>query len=542
MGKKFITAALPYVNNQPHLGNIVGSVLGSDIFNRFSKKNGDETIFICGTDEYGTATEMEAMKNNNHPSDIVTRNRIIHKDVYDWMNIKFDYFGHTTCDEHAKIVKEIFLKCYNEGYFEKQTVEQFYCEECSQFLADRFVEGECLLCGYNEARGDQCDSCGKCLKVSDIKHPKCSICRSNPSMKSSDHLFLRLDMLQEQIKISMNVKIDSWTENAKNIYKEWLNKDLISRCMTRSLKYRWGVDVPLQGFKDKVFYVWFDAVLGYFTFLSIIKPDWKEWLLDAKIIQFMGKDNVFFHSFILPAILIASKNTNFLVDCINSTEYLTFDGRKFSKSRKIGVFGLDLLEKDLGPSCLWRFYLTRKRPETKDADFNITEFKDLYNADLRSNLGNLCQRVLKFLNSRCNGRVNVENVDEDDQKFISEIDQLYKEYLSLMSNISLRDGIAKGFEISSRANKYIQDLQQNKEKMPTGFSIVFSVIVLLGHVFEPFMPNTSEKIFKMCQVEHILLLPKKFELLKSGQISKGIQILFNPLTDLQISNLDFYSS
>lgn len=539
MAKRFITAALPYVNNQPHLGNIVGSVLGADVYNRYCKMSGDDTAFICGTDEYGTATEMEAVKKKVHPRVIVETNRIIHKSVYDWMEVEFDIFGNTSCEEHSKVVKEVFYKCYENGYFEKQEVEQFFCEECKQYLADRFVEGTCALCGYEEARGDQCDKCGKCLKVSELKAPRCSLCSSSPVMKRTNHLFLRLDLLQNSIKESMDPRIGQWTENAKNIYKDWLGKDLISRCMTRTLRYKWGVQVPLEGFEDKVFYVWFDAVIGYYTFLSIFKKDWQEWIEDANIIQFMGKDNVFFHAFIFPGIMLASGNDDCLVNVINSTEYLTFNGNKFSKSRNVGIFGMDLISKDLGSPCMWRYYLIRKRPETKDSDFSMKEFVDLYNADLRSNLGNLCQRVLKYISARCNGIVKVENTDDEDECFVREVKGLFEEYKNLMSGINLREGVAKALEISSKANKYIQGLQNSKHKMSAGFNLCYSAIVLLGYVFYPFIPKTSAKIFRMCNVTSFNI-PGDFEIINSAKISDDIQILFSPLTDLQNSNLSAY--
>lgn len=539
MTRKFITSALPYVNNQPHLGNIVGSVLGSDVYNRFSKKSGDETILICGTDEYGTATEMEAMKQKVHPKEIVEKNRVLHKQVYDWMNCDFDVFGKTSCSEHQKIVQKMFKKCYENGYFEEKNVDQFYCKTCDQFLADRYVEGICNLCGYDNARGDQCDKCGRCLRTQDISSPKCAICTSEPEIKSSKHLFLRLDLLQEKIKNSMDSKKGQWTQVAINIYNEWLEKELISRCMTRTLKYNWGVPVPLEGFEDKVFYVWFDAVIGYLTFLSQIKEDWEEWLKDATFVQFMAKDNVFFHAFIFPGILLAADPNAKTVDIINSTEYLTFNKEKFSKSRKIGIFGLDLVNKDLGRSCLWRFYLIKRRPESKDSDFDIEDFINVANSDLLNNIGNLCQRILKYLAKNCDGKINIDSIDEIDQAFVDEINIQYNEYLKCMEKISLRDGLAKAVEISSIMNKFIQNLQDRKERLKNGFQIGYSAIVFLAHLLEPFIPITSEKMFSMCNTTSGLF-PKSFEIIKEAKISADIKVLFEPFTKEQLENLRSY--
>lgn len=543
MGKKLITSALPYVNNQPHLGNIIGSILSGDCYNRYCKKNGEETIFISGTDEYGTATEMEAMKQGVHPNEIVSKNRELHKTVYSWFDCDFDHFGNTTCERHTKIVQNFFKNCYENGYFEEQEIEQFYCNSCEQFLADRFVLGECSFCGDSGAKGDQCDSCGKCLKTLELKNPKCAICNSIPILKISNHLFLRLDLLEEETKNVMKSRIDNWTDNARNIYKYWLDKKLASRCMTRSLKYKWGVPVPLEKYNDKVFYVWFDAVIGYITFLSQAKPEWETWTRDAKIIQFMGKDNVFFHSFIFPGILLASGHKDYIVDVINSTEFLNFNGLKFSKSRGVGIFGMDLVTKDLGISCYWRFYLLRRRPESKDSDFLIKEFEDLIDADLRKNLGNLCQRVLKFLKSKCNSIVNVESLDDEDDIFVADINSLYTEYKSKMEDICLRDALAKALEISSRTNLYIQritDNKENREKLSRGFSIAYSSIVLCSKIFYPFIPKSCVKLSKMCLVDENSKFPESFEVIRSAKISSEIDILFPELTSVQKTNLNSY--
>lgn len=540
MPKKFITSALPYVNNQPHLGNIVGSVLGADVYNRYCKKKGEETIFICGTDEYGTATEMEALRLRIHPSEVVSKNRVLHKRVYDWMKCDFDHFGETSCPEHTEIVQSLFKKCHSNGYFEEKEIQQFYCKKCDQFLADRFVEGICEFCKYDSARGDQCDKCGKCLKISDLSSPRCALCSTPPIFKSSNHLFLRLDLLQSKIKQAMDPKKARWSENAANIYKEWLEKDLTSRCMTRSLKYKWGVPVPLKGFEDKVFYVWFDAVIGYLTFLSQVKADWEKWLMDAEIVQFMGKDNVFFHAFIFPAILLASDNNSKTVDVINSTEYLTFNKNKFSKSRNLGIFGMDLVEKDLGPSSIWRFYLIKRRPETKDSDFNVEEFMNIVKADLIGNIGNLCQRVLKYIAKNCNAKVEISEIDEEDQKLVDEVNVLFSEYKEQMDKICLREGLERAVEISSCINKYIQNLQGRKEKMARGFQIGYSGIVFLANILEPFIPEICEEMHRMCKTENSSL-PTEFTIIRNAEISTEIETLFKPLSPAQLENLNSYN-
>lgn len=572
MGKKFITAALPYVNNQPHLGNIVGSVLGADVYTRYCKKCGDDAVYVCGTDEYGTATEMEAMKQGIHPREIVEKNRKLHKQVYDWLNLKFDSFGNTDCEAHIALTQEFFRKCYDNGYFEHREITQFYCEKCDQFLADRYVEGVCKLCGYSGARGDQCDKCGKCLKPEDLVEPKCALCSSTPAMKKTKHLFLRLDALQEKIKMYFANTKNDWSANARDIYEEWMKKGIHARCMTRLLKYKWGVQVPLEGYEDKVFYVWFDAPIGYFTFLSQIKPAWLDWVSDAKFIQFMGKDNVPFHSIIFPGMIIAAldktvveerigsrnienlsksvENLNINVDCrgaypivdvINSTEYLQFSGEKFSKSRNVGIFGMDLVTKDLGCADIWRYYLIKRRPEIKDSDFNTEDFISQVTGDLISNLGNFCNRILKYINKNLEGVPAIDALDSDDKKLISDVNRLYDEYKKLIEGISLRDALGKVFEISSCGNRYLQELQRNKAKMKHGYSLCCSLIVFLAYLVDPFMPTASSKMFLLCNASNGNF-PAQFDVVKDIKVSEDITVLFTHFTEVQLSNIRGYSN
>jgi len=546
MPKKLITSALPYVNNQPHLGNIIGSVLSGDVYSRYCKKIGDDAVFICGTDEYGTATEMEAMRQGIHPSEIVLKNRKLHEEVYRWMNIEFDHFGHSSCKEHSEFVQSVFLNCYKNGFFEDKIVEQYFCEKCAQFLADRYVEGTCKHCGYHDARGDQCDACKRCLHTADLENPRCSICSDTPILKPYRHLFLRLDELQPHIKRAIDPKLDAWTANACNVYNEWIKKDIHSRCMTRNLKYKWGVPVPLAGYEDVVFYVWFDAPIGYYTFLSQIKKDWREWLADAKVVQFMGKDNVPFHSIIFPGILLAynDKTTDGfkfpIVDAICCTEYLTFCKEKFSKSRKVGIFGMDLVTKDLGCSDFWRFYLIKRRPETKDADFSIDDFILQTRGELIANFGNFCNRTLMYIKKRMGCVFSVHELDSEDEKLVSDVNGLLKEYNELMEKGCLKDGLSKAFEISSCGNKYLQSLQTNKEKMASGYSLCCSLLRLLSHIMEPFVPEASQKLKKMLFSEDAMSI-QELAVVSAGKISEDVDVLFKPFTDEQILALQAYN-
>ncbi|CAG2115091.1 unnamed protein product, partial [Medioppia subpectinata] len=260
-----ITSALPYVNNVPHLGNIIGSILSADVFARYSRLKGVNTLYATGTDEYGTATENKALEEGVTPKEICDKYYKIHKDIYDWFDISYDYFGRTTTEEQTAIAQQIFWRLHENQYLLEEVTQQLHCPKCDRFLADRFVEGNCPFCDYCEARGDQCDKCGKLINAIELKEPKCKLCSTTPQIRSSKHLFLDLPKLQPKIeewfKETTQSKENYWSQTAKVIASSWLRDGLKPRCITRDLK--WGTPVPLEGFTDKVFYVWYDAPIGY---------------------------------------------------------------------------------------------------------------------------------------------------------------------------------------------------------------------------------------------------------------------------------------
>ncbi|PNJ44581.1 MARS isoform 1 [Pongo abelii] len=272
-----ITSALPYVNNVPHLGNLIGCVLSADVFARYSRLRQWNTLYLCGTDEYGTATETKALEEGLTPQEICDKYHIIHADIYRWFNISFDIFGRTTTPQQTKITQDIFQRLLKRGFVLQDTVEQLRCEHCARFLADRFVEGVCPFCGYEEARGDQCDKCGKLINAIELKKPQCKVCRSCPVVQSSQHLFLDLPKLEKRLEewLGRTLPGSDWTPNARFIIRSWLRDGLKPRCITRDLK--WGTPVPLEGFEDKVFYVWFDATFGYLSITANYTDQWERW-------------------------------------------------------------------------------------------------------------------------------------------------------------------------------------------------------------------------------------------------------------------------
>lgn len=527
---KLVFSALPYVNNLPHLGNIVGCVLSSDVYSRFCKKLGQNVLHICGTDEYGTAIEMAAIESKKHPKEICDTNHGLHKKIYDWFEIEFDYFGRTTKRDHALNTSEIFQKIDSSGYLEVQETAQFYCETCSIFLADRYINGTCPKCKSFGAKGDQCDVCGKIFKPTELVDPLCLHCSKIPALRSTKHVFLRLDLLKKHLDEFAKGRMQRWSHNAQEITKEWINKDLHPRCITRDLKFRWGIPVPKKGFEDKVLYVWFDAPIGYISFTkSLLQDRYKTFVKSCEIYQFMGKDNVPFHSIFFPGICLAA-DLGFLVNVISSTEYLLFDSKKFSKSNKVGVFGHDMLDGRYGEASLWRYYLMKIRPESKDSNFTFQDFRSSVTGDLVHNIGNFCNRVLKYISKRLSRKISY-SINKSDLKFIEKVDEIYLRYLLQMEKVELKHSIKLILDVSDIGNEYIQStIKLSKEVRDSSFCVGASLVLYLAHMLEPFMPSVSKKTFKMLLMDPGKY-PGRFQLIECGHtISSEIEPLFRDFT------------
>jgi len=328
-----ITSALPYVNNVPHLGNIIGCVLSADVYARYCRMQGYNTLYICGTDEYGTATETKALAEGVSCQELCDRYHKLHAEVYEWFDIDFDIFGRTATPIHTQISQDIFLKLHKKGMFSTDTVSQLYCANCDRFLADRYVEGICPLCDYPDARGDQCDGCQKLLNPVELKEPRCKMCGQTPELKDSAHMFLNLPQMQEKVKafVEKSSQEGAWSPNGTAIAHAWLQKELQPRCITRDLK--WGTPVPLKEMDGKVLYVWFDAPIGYLSITANYTKEWQKWWLnpkDVKLYQFMGKDNVAFHTVIFPATLLGTDEPYTMLHHLSTTGKFEFIDHSFT--------------------------------------------------------------------------------------------------------------------------------------------------------------------------------------------------------------------
>lgn len=543
-----ITSALPYVNNVPHLGNVVGSVLSADVYSRYSKLRDRPTLYICGTDEYGTATETKALETGQTPQELCDEFHAKHKAVYDWFEIGFDYFGRTTTDHGKRIVQDIFMKLHKNGFLEERTTTQPYCEKHNAFLADRFVEGTCPKCQYDDARGDQCDKCGNLLDPFELINPRCKIDNATPIPRDTKHIFLRLDKLQGDIEswFEKSSKEGGWPANGVAITKAWLTRGLEGRSITRDLK--WGVPVPLEGYENKVIYVWFDACIGYPSITANYTDEWEKWWRDpenVKLFQFMGKDNVPFHTVIFPGSQIGTGDKWTQLNHLSTTEYLNYENTKFSKSRGIGVFG-DSAKATGVPPSVWRYYLLSNRPETSDSQFIWADFVAGNNNELLANLGNFVNRVVKFVNAKLDSTVPQFSASYADESFdfpawIAEVNKLLGEYNDLMEGVHLRSGIKKALEISSQGNLLLQyrldnaALAEHPERTKTVIGLALNLCNLLASIVSPYMPSTSTGIVEQLNVQ-LSSIPDTFspEAIKSGHSIGKATYLFSRIDSKKV--------
>ena len=509
--KKLITSALPYVNNEPHLGNIIGCVLSADAFARYCRLQGYETLYVCGNDEYGTATETKAREEGLSPREICDKYHEIHKNIYKHFNISFDVFGRTSTKEHTEIVQGIFREIHDNGCLMAIESEQYYSESLGKFLADRLIRGICPKCGYDDAGGDQCDGCGALLNPTELIEPKCAIDGKPLTLKNTENLYLDLPVLSKRLEEFQEKVIEEgfWPNNAATTTRAWMKRGLEPRAITRDLK--WGIPVPEKGFEDKVFYVWFDAPIGYVSITRKGLPDtWKDWWKspdNTELYQFMAKDNIPFHSVIFPATLLASDDKWTMVHHLSSTEYLNYEDTKFSKSRNVGVFGTDVINSDIDVD-LWRFYLLANRPEKNDTSFSWQDFFDKINNEFLDNIGNLVNRTLVYCAKNFEGNLCRVSYTAEQKEFIAKIHELEEKVTESLEKVGLREALRVIMLIGKAGNKFFQDqapwvkIKENRDEVQGTVNALVHLIKDLSIMFSPFMPTTSERIFKMLGIEN----------------------------------------
>jgi methionyl-tRNA synthetase len=563
MARTLITSALPYSNGYAHLGHAAGSFLPADLYARFMRLVGEKTLYVCGSDEYGVAISIAAEKEGVSPRELSEKYHTANADALRRLGMSFDLYYRTASPTHDETTQEFFLDLLEKGYLAEKEEAQFYDEEAQMFLPDRYVEGTCPNCGYDRARGDQCDNCGAYYNQLDLKNPRSLVSGKTPIVKNTTHWYFKLGDFQTWLESYIGSNAVAWKDNVVQQSQSWLKQGLGDRAITRDLT--WGVPVPLERAKGKVIYVWFDAVLGY---ISITKewaqrqgtPDaWREWWLvsdseqdnqqdnDKRYIAFLGKDNIVFHAIMFPAMLHG--RGNYIIPTnVAANEFLNLEGQKFSKSRGWAIDLRAYLQDFPEPQHVdaLRYTLAMNMPETKDADFTWKDFQARVNNELAAILGNFVNRAAQFLHKNYGGAVPTlsakhKKVPEawkllvDDvtmQNFASVdavIEALYPKYLHYFTTddvrvitalalhlkkieanyraFRFRDAVTETMNIARAANKYFNDAAPWKsvaaapDECAKTLYICVQLMRSLAYGFAPVIPNTAASILQMLGVE-----------------------------------------
>ncbi|GIP34177.1 methionine--tRNA ligase [Paenibacillus sp. J2TS4] len=490
----FIGGAWPYANGSLHLGH-VASLLPGDILARYYRLQGEKVLYVSGSDCHGTPISIRANQEGVSPQEISERYHKEFAECFHKLGFSYDLYTRTDDPFHHQTVQQIFLQLLDNGYIYKKAVGQTYCETCARFLPDRYVEGQCPHCG-NRARGDQCDHCSSLLDPSDLLGKQCKLCRSSPATRQAEHYFLALSKFQKQLEKYVN-EASGWRENAVHLTRRYLDEGLHDRAATRDLL--WGVDVPLQGHEGKKIYVWIEAVSGYLSasmkWAQQTGGSWETYWSEKTTAYYVhGKDNIPFHTLILPAILLGIGNLH-LPDRIISGEYLTLEGRKISTSQNWAVWVPDVLQR-YEPDSL-RYFLTINGPENRDADFSWREFIYSHNGELLGAFGNFVNRSLKFIVNSLDGRIPSGRMDE---RIKSELLNLYSQTGRRIETGKLKEALEGVFAFIRGANKFFDErkpwvqLTEDYESCAATLYTCSQIIVNLANLLEPFLPFACQRI------------------------------------------------
>jgi methionyl-tRNA synthetase len=498
----FIGVAWPYANGPLHLGHIAGAYLPADIFARYHRLKGNKVLMVSGSDQHGTPITLRAEQENKSPQEIVSRYHKEFLECWQKLGISWDLFTTTGTKNHEQTTHDIFLKLLKEGYIYKNAVPQAYCPQCQRFLPDRYVEGTCPYCQSPQARGDQCDECGRTMNPGDLLDLRCRICGSEPRFEVSEHFFLRLSAFEDKLKSWLADK-NYWRGSVINFTLGFLEGGLKDRAITRDID--WGVTVPQPGFENKRIYVWFEAVIGYFSASKEWAKSqgdaeaWRQfWTGDAKTYYFIGKDNIPFHTLIWPAMLMGYGGLNLPYN-VPANEFLTIEGKKLSTSRNWAVWLPDYLER-YDPDPL-RYLLSVNMPETGDTDFSWREFLRRNNDELVATYGNLAHRVLTFTYRNFEGAVpSPGEIDSRGQQLLTKAQETLNDVDRLIYGCHFKESIKAAMSLAQEANRYLDDkapwkaIKEDKQAAATAVYIALSVLAALKTVLYPFLPFSSEKL------------------------------------------------
>jgi len=489
----------------PHLGTLV-QVLSADVVARYYRLKGEDVVMVSGSDEHGTPIEVEAVRLGISPKQLTDKIHAKVVELFKKWGFSFDNYTRTENPTHKEFVQAHQMKIYNNGYVFTQETEMLYCEKCSRFLPDRFVEGKCPYCGYETARGDQCDACGRLLEPTFLIEPYCTICKSKPIIKKTKQWYFDLPKFSEKLDdyINNNKELPA---NTRNFSLNLIREGLKPRAMTRDIE--WGIPAPFPGAKGKTFYVWFENVLGYISatveyFKNRGEPEkWKEYWFnkEAKTLYFIGKDNIPFHVIIFPALLLASGEGYVLPWNVPATEFLQFKGERASKSRRIGIWIDEALE--LFPADYWRYFLMATRPETKDSNFSWELFIEKINSDLNDTFGNFIHRTLAFINTQFNSVIpQPEALDEDDKQILETLKEKVETVAKEIEDCGLQSAANTMISISRMGNQYLNEkepwnlIKKDRDKAAGIIYVAAQIVKALAIVSAPFIPFAAEKLWK----------------------------------------------
>ncbi|MBK6938085.1 MAG: methionine--tRNA ligase [Chitinophagaceae bacterium] len=565
-----VTSALPYANGLKHVGHLAGAYIPADIYVRYLRAQKRDVVFVCGSDEHGTAIPIQAMKEGTTPQAIIDKYHEAMKQDFDDLSINFDIYHRTSSPLHHETAQEFFTKLNNAGELETKETEQYFDEEANTFLADRYIKGTCPACSSDRAFGDQCESCGRTLSPDELINPVSTLSGKTPVKKKTTHWYLPLgkheQFLREWI---LEQHKDDWRGTVVGQCKSWIDGGLQSRAVTRDLE--WGVHLPIPEGAGKVLYVWFDAPIGY---ISATKQwainndkDWRPYWedKDTKLVHFIGKDNIVFHCIIFPVML--KLHGNILPENVPANEFLNLEGDKMSTSRNWKLDMRDYIDDFVKKENLptgqaggggqmvdaLRYYLTSIAPETKDSEFTWKGFQTAYRSELSDIFGNFVNRTFVLMHKLCGGKVpklHTELLDENDKAMIADIESTAAEVQSALEFYHFRDGLFQVIDLARKGNQYMQKkepwivakkIQENPElqkEIDNYLYICLQLCANLSILINPFLPNTAKKMLYMMKVVDKMLEWEnagKINLLKTGYALRAPEILFRKMEDSEIT-------
>ena len=507
MKKRYtITSALPYANGPIHIGHLAGAYIPADIYSRFQRLSGHDVCFVCGSDEHGAAIPIRAKKEGTSAQNIIDKYHFIIKESFIDFGISFDNYSRTSSQIHHETASEFFKDLNDKNIFIEQESDQLYDSTENQFLADRFVEGECPKCNFDGAYGDQCESCGATLSATELINPRSKLSGNKPTLKKTKHWFLPLNNFESFLKKWFLIeKKDKWKTNVFGQVKSWINEGLKPRAITRDLD--WGIPVPIKGAEGKVLYVWFDAPIGYISstkeWAKRKKIDWKPYWQDPKteLVHFIGKDNIVFHCIIFPSILKAS-GKYILPTNVPANEFLNLEGKKISTSKNWAIWLHEYLEDFPEMQDSLRYALTTNAPENKDNDFTWKDFQARNNNELVAILGNFINRVAVLTQKYYDSKVpSIGILNSNEQSLVNEVYSFPKKIGDSIEKFKFREAVNTMIDLARLGNKYLAEEEpwkliktDDSERVKTIMNISLQICGVLGLVCEPFLPNTSKKL------------------------------------------------